>query len=98
MLNARGASGDTAGSSLYYVWEERREQMNLRMWLQSRRRRAALARTRREFAAAGFNLGAWTDAEVEAGLRRAGTVPGVSCLTAEEADALLGVLMKGDGE
>ena len=68
------------------------------MWLQSTRRRAALARTRREFAAAGLNLGAWTDAEIETGLRRAGWVPGVSGLTAEEAGALLGVLMKGDGK
>lgn len=72
--------------------------MNLRMWLQSRRRRAALARTRREFAAAGFNLGAWTDAEIDVGLRRAGRAPGVSRLTAEEADVLLGVLMKGGGK
>ena len=76
--------------------------MNLRMWLhtrrQTRRRRAALARTRREFAVAGFNLGGWTDAEIEAGLRRAGRVPGVSGLTVEEADALLGVLMKGGGK
>lgn len=69
--------------------------MNLRMWLQSRRRRAVLARTRREFAAAGFDLGVWTDAEVEAGLRRAGWVPGVSGLTAEEVGALLCVLTKG---
>jgi hypothetical protein len=72
--------------------------MNLRVWLQSRRRRAALARTRREFATVGFNLGAWTDAEIEAGLLRAGRAPGVSGLTVEEADALLGVLMKGDGK
>jgi hypothetical protein len=76
--------------------------MNLRMWLQSRRqsrrRRSALARARREFAAAGFNLGVWTDVEVEAGMRRAGWVPGVSGLTAEEAGALLGVLMKGGGK
>jgi hypothetical protein len=72
--------------------------MNLRMWLKSRSRRLALARTRREFAAVGFNLGVWTDAEIEAGLRRAGWVPGGSSLTAEEADALLGVLMKGGGK
>ena len=67
--------------------------MNLRVWLQSRRRRSALVRTRREFAAAGFNLGVWTDAEIEAGLRRTGWVPGVSGLTAEEAGAMLGALM-----
>lgn len=71
--------------------------MNFQTWLQSRRDRRAMTRLRRQFAVAGFNLDEWTDAEVEAGLTqtRGQRMVSAAGVTADEAGALLGVLMKG---
>ena len=70
--------------------------MNLQTWIQSRQRRAAIARLRREFAGWGFNLGGWADAEVEAALRRVDRADGAAAFTADEAGEFLGMLMKGE--
>ena len=70
--------------------------MSVQSWLESRRRRAELARVRRQFAECGFNLDRWTDAEVEAALSQAPQATGPACLTADEAGEFLGMLMKGE--
>jgi hypothetical protein len=69
--------------------------VSLGTWLESRRRRAELERVRRQFAECGFNLDRWTDAEIEAALSRAPQAAGPVCLTADEAQNFLGVLMEG---
>ena len=71
--------------------------MRIQTWLAARRDRQAMAQLRRQFAKSGFNLNEWTNAEIEAGLmqtrgRPMGSAAGV---TANEAGALLDVLMKG---